>query len=124
DGPPARQSLRLVLERETDFALVAECGHGREAVAAVTASRPDVLFIDVRMPGMDGFAVLRELGGDAVPAIVFVTAYGRYAAQAFEQHAIEDLLKPFTAERLADGVEPRRPPPPERPPPAPGAPPP
>jgi two-component system LytT family response regulator len=105
DEPPARQTLRLLLEREKDFALVAECGHGRDAVAAVTAAQPDVMFIDVRMPGMDGFAVLRELGADAVPAVVFVTAYGRYAAQAFEQHAIEYLLKPFTDERFADVVE-------------------
>jgi len=105
DEPPARQTLRLLLARERDFTLVAECAHGREAVAAVTAMRPDLLLIDVRMPGLDGFAVLRELGADAVPAIVFVTAYGRYAAQAFEQHAIEYLLKPFTDERFADVVE-------------------
>jgi two-component system LytT family response regulator len=105
DEPPARQTLRLLLAREKDFALVGECGHGRDAVAAVTSAHPDVLFIDVRMPGVDGFAVLRELGADAVPAVVFVTAYGRYAAQAFEQHAIEYLLKPFTDERFADVVE-------------------
>jgi len=105
DEPPARQTLRLLLARERDFSLVAECAHGRDAVAAVTAARPDVMFIDVRMPGMDGFAVLRELGADAVPAIVFVTAYERYATHAFERHAIEYLLKPFTDERFADVVE-------------------
>jgi two-component system LytT family response regulator len=105
DEPPARQTLRLLLAREKDFTLVGECAHGREAVAVVTATQPDLLLIDVRMPGLDGFAVLRELGADAVPAIVFVTAYGRYAAQAFEQHAIEYLLKPFTDERFADVVD-------------------
>jgi two-component system LytT family response regulator len=105
DEPPARQTLRMLLAREKDFALVAECGHGGEAVAAVAALRPDVLFLDVRMPGLDGFAVLRELGADAVPAVVFVTAYDRYAAQAFEQHAVEYLLKPFTDERFADVVD-------------------
>ena len=105
DEPPARQTLRLLLAREKDFTLVAECGHGREAVAALAAERPDVVFIDVRMPGMDGFAVLREIGADRVPAVVFVTAYERYAAQAFEQHAIEYLLKPFTDERFADVVD-------------------
>ena len=83
----------------------AECGHGRDAIEAIAAVRPDVVFLDVRMPGMDGFAVLREIGGDAVPAIVFVTAYDRYAAQAFEEHAVEYLLKPFTDERFADVVE-------------------
>jgi two-component system LytT family response regulator len=105
DEPPARQTLRMLLAREADFAVVAECGHGREAIESVSAARPDVLFLDVRMPGVDGFAVLRELGADAVPAVVFVTAYDRYAAQAFEQHAVEYLLKPFTDERFADVVE-------------------
>jgi two-component system LytT family response regulator len=105
DEPPARQTLRLLLAREKDFALVAECGHGREAVDLVAAARPDVMFIDVRMPGMDGFGVLRQIGADTVPAVVFVTAYGRYAAQAFEQHAVEYLLKPFTDERFADVVD-------------------
>jgi two-component system, LytTR family, response regulator len=105
DEPPARQTLRMLLAREKDFALVAECGHGRDAIDAIASTRPDVLFLDVRMPGMDGFAVLREIGGDAVPAIVFVTAYDRYATQAFEQHAVEYLIKPFTDERFADVVD-------------------
>ena len=105
DEPPARQSLRLLLARERDFTIAAECGHGREAVEAVETTRPDVLFLDVRMPGMDGFDVLRRLGADAVPAVVFVTAYDRYAAQAFEEHAVEYLLKPFTDERFADVVD-------------------
>lgn len=105
DEPPARQTLRMLLARESDFVLTAECGHGREAVDAVTATRPDVLFLDVRMPGLDGFAVLNEIGAEAVAAVVFVTAYDRYAPQAFEQHAVEYLLKPFTDERFADVVE-------------------
>jgi len=105
DEPPARQTLRLLLEREKDFAIAAECGHGQDAIAAVLRARPDAIFLDVRMPGMDGFAVLRRIPADAMPAIVFVTAYDRYAPQAFEQHAIEYLLKPFTDERFADVVE-------------------
>ena len=105
DEPPARQTLRLLLGREQDFTLVAECGHGQEAVAAVTRERPDVLFLDVRMPGMNGFDVLREIGGDALPVVVFVTAYDQYAPQAFEQHAVEYLLKPFSDERFGDVVE-------------------
>ncbi|HEY2434898.1 MAG TPA: LytTR family DNA-binding domain-containing protein [Vicinamibacterales bacterium] len=105
DEPPARQTLRLLLGREKDFTLVAECGHGRETIDVVSACRPDVLFLDVRMPGPDGFAVLRELGPGAVPAVVFVTAYDRYAAQAFEEHAVDYLLKPFTDERFAGVVE-------------------
>ena len=105
DEPPARQTLRMLLARETDFSLVAECGHGRGAIETVASVRPDVLFLDVRMPGLDGFAVLRELGANAVPAIVFVTAYDKYAPQAFEQHAVEYLLKPFTDERFSDVVD-------------------
>jgi len=105
DEPPARQTLRMLLARERDFSVVAECGHGREAIEAVSAARPDVLFLDVRMPGIDGLAVLGELGADAVPAVVFVTAYDRYATRAFERHAVEYLLKPFTDERFADVVE-------------------
>jgi two-component system LytT family response regulator len=105
DEPPARQTLRTLLAREPDFVLVAECGHGREAIDAMTAARPDVVFLDVRMPGLDGFAVLHEIGAGTVPAIVFVTAYDRYATQAFEQHAVEYLLKPFTDERFADVVD-------------------
>jgi two-component system LytT family response regulator len=105
DEPPARQTLRMLLGREKDFAIAAECGHGRDAIDAVAATRPDVLFLDVRMPGLDGLAVLRELGADAVPAVVFVTAYDCYATQAFERHAVEYLLKPFTDERFADVVE-------------------
>jgi two-component system LytT family response regulator len=105
DEPPARQTLRMLLAREPDFALAAECGHGREAIDAVSRHAPDVLFLDVRMPGLDGFDVLRELGADAVPAVVFVTAYDRYAAQAFERHAVEYLLKPFTDERFAGVVD-------------------
>ena len=105
DEPPARQTLRLLLGREKDFTLVAECGHGQEAVAAVTRERPDVLFLDVRMPGMNGFDVLREIAGAALAAVVFVTAYDQYAPQAFEQHAVEYLLKPFSDERFGDVVE-------------------
>jgi two-component system LytT family response regulator len=104
DEPPARQTLRLLLAREADFVIAAECSHGREAIAAVARERPDVLFLDVRMPGMDGFDVLHELGAETVPAVVFVTAYDRYATRAFESHAVEYLLKPFTDERFADVV--------------------
>lgn len=105
DEPPARQTLRLLMSREKDFEIVAECSHGEEAVAAVAEERPDVLFLDVRMPGMDGFDVLKRLAAESLPAVVFVTAYDKYAPQAFEQHAIEYLLKPFTDERFADVVE-------------------
>ena len=102
DEPPARDILRLLLAPETDFRVVAECAHGEQAVAAITRSLPDVLFLDVQMPGMDGFEVLRTVGPATVPALVFVTAYDRYALRAFETHALDYLLKPFSDERFAD----------------------
>jgi two-component system LytT family response regulator len=101
DEPPARDTLRLLLGRDPRFSLVTECAHGELAVAAVHAQRPDLLLLDVQMPGMDGFAVLRAIGPTAVPAIVFVTAFDRYALQAFETHALDYLLKPFSDERCA-----------------------
>ena len=100
DEPPARESLKLLLGAAADFEIAGECGHGEEALAAIAAQPPDVLFLDVQMPGMDGFELLRQLGPRAVPALVFVTAYDRYALQAFEQHALDYLLKPFSDERF------------------------
>ena len=101
DEPPSRTTLRLLLARSPGFVLIAECAHGEEAVAAVRTHAPEVLMLDVQMPGMDGFDVLRTIGPAAVPAVVFVTAYDRYALQAFETHALDYLLKPFSDERFA-----------------------
>ncbi len=101
DEPLARQTMTLLLAREQDFAIVAECSHGAEAIEAVRRERPDVLFLDVQMPEVDGFEVLRRLDPAAVPAVIFVTAFDRYALQAFEQHALDYLLKPFSDERFA-----------------------
>jgi two-component system LytT family response regulator len=105
DEPLARQTLRLLLAREKDFAMVAECSHGAEAIDAIRREPPDVLFLDVQMPEVDGFEVLRVLGPGAVPAVIFVTAFDRYALQAFEQHALDYLLKPFSDERFAIVLE-------------------
>jgi two-component system, LytTR family, response regulator len=101
DEPLARQTLRVLLGREPDFAIVAECSHGADAVAAIRGERPDVLFLDVQMPEVDGFEVLRRLDSGSVPAVIFVTAFDRYALQAFEQHALDYLLKPFSDERFS-----------------------
>ena len=105
DEPLARQTLRLLLSREKDFRVVAECGHGAEAIEAIRRERPDVLFLDVQMPEVDGFEMLRRLGATAVPALIFVTAFDRYALKAFEQHALDYLLKPFSDERFAVVIE-------------------
>jgi two-component system LytT family response regulator len=100
DEPLARQTLRLLLAREDDFVIVGECGHGADAIDAIGRERPDVLWLDVQMPEVDGFEVLRRLGPDAVPVVIFVTAFDRYALRAFEQHALDYLLKPFSDERF------------------------
>jgi two-component system, LytTR family, response regulator len=105
DEPLARQTLRLLLAREEDFTIVSECGHGADAIDAILREHPDVLFLDVQMPEVDGFEVLRHVGSSAVPAIIFVTAFDRYALRAFEQHALDYLLKPFSDERFAEVLE-------------------
>lgn len=101
DEPPARASLRVLLARDRDVELVGECGSGAEAVAAVRAQRPDLLFLDVQMPEVDGFDVLEQLGADAPPAIVFVTAYDQHALRAFDAGALDYLVKPYTDDRFA-----------------------
>ena len=99
DEPLARKTIRLLARRDPEVAVVAECRNGAEALEAVREHRPDVLFLDVQMPELDGFDVV-ELLGEEAPAVVFVTAYDQYAIRAFEVHAIDYLLKPFTDERF------------------------
>jgi two-component system LytT family response regulator len=101
DEPLARQTLRLLLAREEDFVVVAECSHGAEAIDTIRREHSDVLFLDVQIPEVDGFEVLRRLEPGAVPAVIFVTAFARYALQAFEQQALDYLLKPFSDDRFA-----------------------
>jgi two-component system LytT family response regulator len=106
DEALARERLRTLLAHYPAIELVAECGDGVEAVGAVGELRPDLLFLDVQMPELDGFGVLRALDGEApLPEIVFVTAYDRYALQAFEVHALDYLLKPFTRRRFGEAME-------------------
>jgi two-component system, LytTR family, response regulator len=100
DEPLARQRLRRLLEAEADIEIAGECADGRQAVSAVRRDAPDLLFLDVQMPLLDGFGVLEELGPDATPVVIFVTAHDRYALKAFEVHALDYLLKPFDRERF------------------------
>jgi two-component system LytT family response regulator len=103
DETPARAKVRRLLEAAGDIEIAGEATTGREAVAAIKRSRPDIVFLDVQMPGLDGFAVLDaiEASGDALPHIVFVTANDRLALRAYEHGAIDYLLKPFTPDRFA-----------------------
>ncbi len=100
DEPLAREGLRILLSRDPDISAIREARDGREAVAAIRESNPDVVFLDVQMPEMDGFAVVRQIDAEAMPAVVFVTAHDEYAIRAFEINALDYLLKPIIEERF------------------------
>ena len=105
DEAPARKRLRDLLAKEADMEVVAECPDGPSAVDAILEHEPDVLFLDVQMPEMDGFEVLRLVGLDRVPVVVFVTAYDRHALEAFDARALDYLLKPFTGSRFGETLD-------------------
>ncbi|MFI5183641.1 MAG: LytR/AlgR family response regulator transcription factor [Vicinamibacteria bacterium] len=100
DEPLARERVRALLAEEADVEIVGECGDGVEAVDAVVREAPDLVFLDVQIPEIDGFGVIERVGVDKMPVVVFVTAYDQYALQAFEVHAVDYLLKPFDQERF------------------------
>ncbi|MGA7964046.1 MAG: response regulator, partial [Candidatus Acidiferrales bacterium] len=98
DEELARQVLREFMASHPEIELIAECANGFEAVKIVTEQKPDLMFLDIQMPKLDGFEVLELIGKDT--AVVFVTAYDSYAIKAFEVHAVDYLLKPFGADRF------------------------
>jgi two-component system LytT family response regulator len=104
DEPLARQRLRTLAAKEADVVIVGECATGRAAAEMLRQKPADVAFLDVQMPDGDGFDVIREVGADRMPAVVFVTAYDRYALQAFAVHAVDYLLKPFDAVRFREAL--------------------
>jgi len=106
DEPLARERIRTLLSKESDMEVVAECCDGPSAIYAVERERPDLLFLDVQMPEMDGFHVLEALAEGGAPlSVIFVTAYDKYALRAFEVHALDYLLKPFDRERFSRALE-------------------
>jgi two-component system LytT family response regulator len=117
DEPPARELVVTLLRAEPDVVLAGECANGSEAVEAILRLAPDVVFLDVQMPGLDGFEVLEavskamdlnsglELGGRKLPLVIFVTAFDRHAVRAFEAHAADYLLKPFDFDRLREAMQ-------------------
>jgi two-component system LytT family response regulator len=105
DEAPARRRIRRLLASESDVTVVGECGDGASAIASITETRPDLVFLDVQMPERDGFDVVKALPPRRLPAVLFVTAYDRYALQAFEVHAVDYLLKPFTGERFRTALD-------------------
>ena len=104
DEPLARRNLRLLLEKDPQIEILEECGNGREAVKAIKTQSPDLIFLDIQMPEMDGFDVVERVGPEHIQAIIFVTAFDQYALQAFDIHALDYLLKPFDDERFANAL--------------------
>jgi len=104
DEPLARERLRMLLKSEDWLEVVEEVGDGLAAIAAIQKLRPDIVFLDVQMPGATGFEVIEAIGPDHMPFVVFVTAYDKYALKAFDVHAIDYLLKPFDKDRFHSGL--------------------
>jgi two-component system LytT family response regulator len=104
DEPLARARVAELLHGDTDVDLVGECATGKQALEAIRRLAPDLVFLDVQMPEMGGFDVIRALEGGPVPVVVFVTAYDRYALDAFEVHALDYLLKPFSRSRFQSAL--------------------
>jgi two-component system, LytTR family, response regulator len=104
DEPLARRGVCVRLRNFPDMEIVGECGDGKSAVDRILTLEPDLVFLDVQMPGIDGFDVLRALPAERLPAVIFLTAHEEYAVRAFEVHALDYLLKPLDDERLATAV--------------------
>ncbi|MEZ5418010.1 MAG: LytTR family DNA-binding domain-containing protein [Vicinamibacterales bacterium] len=104
DEAMARERVVSMLRQEQDIELIGECSDGQQAVSAIAAQQPDLVFLDVQMPACDGFRVIEQVGPEKMPAVVFVTAYDEYAVRAFEVHALDYLLKPFGKERFQQAL--------------------
>jgi two-component system, LytTR family, response regulator len=104
DETVARRRIRRLLTAEPDIVVAGECADGASAITAIERERPDLVFLDIQMPELDGFGVLRRIDLGELPSIVFVTAYDRYAVRAFDVHAVDYLLKPFNEERFAEAL--------------------
>jgi two-component system, LytTR family, response regulator len=108
DEPLARTRIREMLKREANIESIAEAANGGEAIERIRADKPELVFLDIQMPDMDGFSVLEVCGKDVIsqiPAIIFVTAFDQYALKAFEFHALDYLLKPFDRERFGEALD-------------------
>jgi two-component system LytT family response regulator len=104
DEPIARRGIGQQLKGEPEIEIVGECANGMEAVAAIKTKSPDLVFLDVQMPEMDGFEVIEAVGVERMPRVIFVTAYDQYTLRAFEVHALDYLLKPFDRDRFVKAL--------------------
>lgn len=100
DEPPARAEVRRLLATQPDIDIIGECSNGVEAIQRIRADAPDLVFLDIQMPEVNGFGVVHAIGAAAMPAVIFITAYEEYAVRAFEAHALDYLLKPYDGDRL------------------------
>lgn len=105
DEPLARERIEALLQRETGIEVVGQCGDGHEAIEAILAEKPDIVFLDMEMPDCDGLRVVRELPPEQRPAVIFVTAHDQFAVDAFAIHAVDYLLKPFEADRFRTALK-------------------
>lgn len=105
DEPHARRGMRSLLEAEADVSIVGEATDGAQAVARIKDRRPDLVFLDITMPGRSGLGVIDEVGAASMPRVIFVTAYAQYAIPAFDSNAVDYVLKPFTDERFRLAVQ-------------------
>jgi len=104
DEPLAREWVRSAVAEDPELEVLGECGDGFEAAESIRRLKPDLVFLDVQMPGLDGFGVLEALSPEEIPAVVFVTAFDQYAVRAFEAQAVDYLMKPFSKERVEEAV--------------------
>ena len=105
DEPEARRGLRILLEKDEDITLIGECRDGQEAYEAIISQKPDLVLLDVQMPDLNGFDLLKQLDSEVIPVIIFVTAYDQYSLKAFDVHAVDYLLKPFTNRRFHEALD-------------------
>src|SRR4029079_7965014 len=100
-----RERVLSLLQQEEDVEVIGECSDGRQAIAAIQQQSPDLVFLDVQMPGSTGFGVIDAVGAERMPEVIFVTAYDEYALKAFEYHALDYLLKPFNRDRFQETLK-------------------
>ena len=105
DEPLAREGIHMRLEQEPDIEVIGECRNGREAVAAILREAPDLVFLDIQMPRLDGFDVIEAVGVRQMPQVIFVTAYDEHALRAFDVHALDYLLKPIDSARFDEALQ-------------------
>ena len=104
DEPLAREGVSLRLAKEADVQVVAECGNGRDAIEQIAALKPDLVFLDIKMPQITGFDVIRAVGAEHMPPVIFLTAYDDFAIEAFRVHAVDYLLKPINNKLFAESL--------------------